>query len=339
MLCKLLTPPLVAAAHVVFQKALERFEYAQVRAKDLPHDEVLKGTCVGTTDSFGRELLLTLEDLCDRCGQPRGYMQGVDFLAYLRLLCPCARKRHLRMYLGWCEEFDQLVEKQFMADMLDDCAQTYADNSQKPCLPDDEVIILHRQFKELDLDGSGFITADELEHAWKRDKFELPLDTEGLCGRQDGYLTENDFIRMMCPPEFRLPEMTGFDRDVFGAILTNLTEDYKQQSLQHAAELNFTEEVMEDTPAVLLPMVPNAMLQRWIAAFKRFDGDSSGTVSLNEIVNSSVVSVQVAEAMTKFIDPEEPEELSLDSFLLTLCDAYNYRMTDAQLAAVKADLR
>merc|ERR1711879_360033 len=99
------------------------------------------------------------------------------------------------MFEDWCVQHDKhIVDLNRMGEM----SAKYTENSQKPILPAEEIIMLKKHFKEIDRDGSGLITADELmlEFGFSHvDSVRELLAENDISG--DACVDESEYIMMM----------------------------------------------------------------------------------------------------------------------------------------------
>merc|ERR1719343_730885 len=90
----------------------------------------------------------------------------------------------------------------------------------KPILPAEDILSLKKRFQDVDRDGSGFISAEELqpELGVDMDSVRELLAENDISG--DALLDEDEYIQMMCPPDYRLPQMSGLARDLLGKVVS-----------------------------------------------------------------------------------------------------------------------
>merc|ERR1711948_42668 len=91
----------------------------------------------------------------------------------------------------------------------------FQENETKPVLPVNQLQQLKDRFARLDEHSAGVVdlavVANDLELHSSADVATYDIDS-------DGCVDINEFLRIMCPPGYRLPEMAGFARDIFGTI-------------------------------------------------------------------------------------------------------------------------
>merc|ERR1711879_475241 len=93
----------------------------------------------------------------------------------------------------------------------------------------------------------------------------------------------------MCPPDYRLPEMSGFGRDTFAALLGNELQKSKPV-VQRATTNEWTQ-----MPFTLMPKVEEDLWNKWNELFDSLDHDKNGAINAEELGYSGLLSRDVAE--------------------------------------------
>jgi len=253
-----------------------------------------------------------------------------DFLEFLRLICPGVRAAHLRMFEEWCNQFDNLVEQQILKDRLNGVTSTFLDNDKKGIIPDDDIRKLEAHFHALDVTGRGYVTLDELGKEWGMDEASLRELFKNNHVAHDTYLDSHDYLRLVCPEEYRLPAMYGSSRDLFGKLLlgagkritrnaTMIEELFNENKVQQG-------ETREKCPDALLPEVEEETWAQWNTIFSQLDTDSDDMVDFHDLWASELLSQDVCKfVITLLRDVPGSNAFSRNSFLRALLDAQGCR--------------
>jgi Ca2+-binding EF-hand superfamily protein len=258
-----------------------------------------------------------------------GGLNSVNLMSVLRKVSPTAQPKHLRMYEVWCEEYTSLSSRRASVQNLEQATALYLENDQKPFLPPNELELLNREFDTLDKLKRGYITLDDIASGWQWSS-EIAGDTllaYDLTG--DGYIDQSEFLKMMCPPEYRLPEMAGLTRQLFGKVLTTTTEQLRR-SLDNS-EVRFTDANTDELPPVLeapravLPVVSSHNWAQWQSVFDNLDRNDDGKVHKKELMMSGLLSASACAAITALIDPEDINSFTKKAFLDAMLKAHGCR--------------
>lgn len=244
---------------------------------------------------------------------------------FLHKICPVARARHLRMFEIWCQQFDELESRQMRIETVEEAVQRFEANDRKPVLPADEMLRLDRTFEQLDRHQNGCVTVADIAHYFEWDQ----VTTEEFLSRhdlsEDGCLDREDFLRMMCPDNFRLPTMSGSDREVFGLLLQGQARKLREDLVKQEETFRPGTLASKDKPASLLPQVQEETWLFWNRLFDRLDSDGNNYVDSRDLVDSGLVSREVITTLVSIIEPEETMRFSRQSFLMALLDATGSR--------------
>merc|ERR1712050_771568 len=116
---------------------------------------------------------------------------------------------------------------------------------------------------------------------------------------------------MMCPPDYRLPEMQGSAREVFGGILkihaTELQDDLiKAKSQFEAAERSrdTCKKSNDSLPNSLLPEVEEKTWNLWNSIFDQVNSDGDTMITITELEASGLLSYTASSALAGIIDSD-----------------------------------
>merc|ERR1719271_644193 len=137
--------------------------------------------------------------------------------------------------------------------------------------------MLKTQFEELDTDGDGLVTLQDLMDGWEWSEEQVLDVLKSYDLRADGCLDEFEFKKMMCPDQYRMPEMAGLAREMFGKLLVShametkdavaeVQSKYCNSSSQGSLEGRRTS-ATKKAPQAALPVVPEDLLQQWNDVF------------------------------------------------------------------------
>jgi Ca2+-binding EF-hand superfamily protein len=258
-----------------------------------------------------------------------GGLNSINLINVLRRMCPSAQPKHLRMCEVWVSEYENLASVRTSVEDLEQAAALYLLNDQKPFLPQNELEILNREFDQLDAHRRGYITLDDIAFGWNwtTDVAQATLASYDLTG--DGYIDRNEFLRMMCPSDYRLPEMAGVTRQMFGKVLTTTAE--QQRRCLDNSEVRFTDASTEEgvlrleAPRAVLPLVSTEDWAQWNHVFDSMDRNSDGKVHKRELMSSGLLSASACDAITALIDPEDKSCFTKRAFLDAMLKAHDCR--------------
>lgn len=327
----MLTRAQVILARQVYQFCRER------RSWHLSNDELESLVKLETTDPiFKRFAKAFLEIDKIECRILHGSFNR-DFVYLLRKLCPLAHPKHLRMFQGWCDEYDDLMDEQNLVSTSEDVLQTYEDNNQKPILPMSEVLCIKREFHRIDQTNQGFISASDLSREWDIDMDTLHETYAQLDVSGDGFIDLQEFMVLSCPPQYRLPEMDGQARELFGELLvaesTSLSEEHKAKELQYSDLNSCSVGKVHETPESLWPEVDDSIWNGWNAVFDSLDGDKDDLVVLADLQASGLLSHKVCCFVVSVVDPAHKFGFTRRGFLNAMLRAHQCRRTGLAMAA------
>eukprot|EP00928_Gymnodinium_smaydae_P063758 TRINITY_DN47255_c0_g1_i1.p1 TRINITY_DN47255_c0_g1~~TRINITY_DN47255_c0_g1_i1.p1 ORF type:complete len:678 (+),score=158.25 TRINITY_DN47255_c0_g1_i1:199-2232(+) len=274
---------------------------------------------------------------------PGSSISELELVDFFRFLSPCAQPRHVLMYKQWCADYDVHEEKKTKYRALANSLNVFDTNEQKPILPSADVARLEAEFEKLDRDGSGFVNARDIAIAWDWSE-DIAKRTMMTFDRDDGRcLDKLEFLQMMCPEEFRLPQMDGVGRHLLGKLLdeglsrnrNNLTHDSTglfgdSENLDDDVIVNPEKKAAlcherSELPALDLE-VPADLLKNWENFWATLDSKGVGRIGVNELVASGLVSQEVSSALVQLVDKDDPEGISRFAFLESMCRAHSMRM-------------
>ncbi|CAE7945101.1 unnamed protein product, partial [Symbiodinium sp. KB8] len=266
----MLTRKEVVLARAVFQFCVEEGSF------QMTHQDLQKG--LGRED-LSADLWTKLQPALDRIEGERSRGIKAELFSFLRKLCPGAHKMHLRMFDGWLQQFDQMMEQQKFVEACEEKVVVQSHVNNLPIIPDAELNRLEAQFRAIDVEGSGCITLAQIEAA-------MGLDAELLKKYDvsaDGFIDVHEFIAMMCPDHWRPPEMSGFDQEVLSSLLC-----YNASKMRHDLDTRkslYTGAVERKSamPASMRPEVPEETWDAWNAVFDRLDTSGDGVMSAKEL--------------------------------------------------------
>jgi len=252
-----------------------------------------------------------------------------SFFDYMRALCPHALPKHLRMYEVWCMEFDGMKEDQEKLLSLKEARDSFLENQRKPFLPDEQVNMIKRQFADIDFAKTGLITRDDIVQGLNLSAEAAAAAFDAFDVGCDGFIDVDEFLRMMCPPEYRLREMGGLARDVFGRILIGETDrqNLKLEDLQSKYLATPKGASCLRAPASALPEAPQEVMNQWNEVFDSLDTNDDNRLTVKDLERSGLLSSSVCRAVVALIDPSDPEGFGREAFLesIALCHGYRFK--------------
>lgn len=241
-----------------------------------------------------------------------------DLTTLLRVLCPCAQARHIKMFLNWCEQHDKYVAMQQNFVLIEKSEESLREHSKKPAVPQEVLNSLEREFKRIGGRG-GRLTAQDLSKAWgwTMDEVEEHLEKFDING--DNFIDQLEFMEMMCPPEYRLEMDDVVLGDLFAKWLKTEGDTYRTilHSKDKAADID---EWLQ--PACLLPPAPEHLLHVWEEAFSSIDRDRSGTIEAKEL--RCVVSDDCSVLICQLLNKDTADSFTLEDFLAAMSDVHGY---------------
>jgi hypothetical protein len=265
----------------------------------------------------------------DLCGQSIK-LRGEDGLFKLwKKLCPRAQPQHLKMFEKWCQEYDSLTGKRTSLNTAKKAAVTFHENDLKPLLPAADLRRIEDEFTRLDIYGKGIIDVATLARGLQLgDASEVAKIYDG---NDDGYIDVTEFVRMMCPSEYRLPEMDGIGRKFFGEIVDHeaiaLENKYNEQAASFEKSTESSHHLSDATPKTLLPEVDKGTWDTWNKTFDRLDMTADAKVSLAEMIGSGFLSPEVSTFVFQVLAPEDGngDGFSREDFMSAMLRAHGLR--------------
>eukprot|EP00927_Polykrikos_kofoidii_P040834 TRINITY_DN34830_c3_g1_i1.p1 TRINITY_DN34830_c3_g1~~TRINITY_DN34830_c3_g1_i1.p1 ORF type:complete len:802 (-),score=129.15 TRINITY_DN34830_c3_g1_i1:49-2454(-) len=251
----------------------------------------------------------------------------IDFFDLLRRLCPRAQPKHLRMFDTWCHTFDDLAERDEEVHNLEKVIAVYADNETKPFMPVSEIHSLEDEFRKLDNHGRGYITANDLVNGWGWYQDEAEDTVASVAHAGDGLVDMHDFVRMMCPSEYKLPEMHGYSRELFGRFLASEVHHRKRElddSRNRYASQN-AHRLHSAMPTSLLPEVDPEVMKQWNRVFDELDVDKDDVVHETDLERAGILSHETSEAIAALIDPQDKTGFTRAGFIDAMLSAHGLR--------------
>jgi len=147
----------------------------------------------------------------------------------------------------------------------------------------------------------------------------------------DGFIDFHEFVAMMCPTEYRPPEMCGFDQEVLGSLVkmraARMRSGLDQQVALYESPADAKAEGVRksEMPASMRPEVPEETWAAWNSVFDRVDNDGDNTISDAELRSSMLLSQDVCEQLIASTRAEGKLGIPRRDFLLSLLDFYKCR--------------
>lgn len=272
----------------------------------------------------------------DALSEERHGVNGPAFCDMLRKMCPKAQARHVRMYEAWCVEYDELASEREVCMHLEFVVAVHAENKRKPCLPNGDIEFLKREFHRLDRFGKGYIDWGDLSSGWDWVSQTAEDTVTAYDTNLDNHIDRDEFVRMMCPQERRLPTMEGGGYELFGRILTHLAE--RSRASLAAKEARFSRRrgdhvgtLLATTPPMALPKVDEAVWNEWNDAYDSLDVNKDGKVNVMELRCSGLLEPAVCDGVVRWLFPGDSEAVSREIFLAALLRAYGFRRESAKM--------
>lgn len=268
----------------------------------------------GTTANrgFQQTLQQTMSTLTEQYG-------NFDITALLRVLCPCAQAKHIKMFLNWCDQHEAYCQTRREHEILKKGKSEFRDYYKKPIIPHDVLRSLERQFDDMAGGEDGRLTIYDLQRhwGWSRDEAQEMLGRYDVDG--DDFIDQHEFVQMMCPPEYRLDIDDALLQDLFQKWFSVETK-IRKRIVKEKHRLKDVYEFL--APSGLLPAAPEYLLRTWEDAFRYLDKDRSGTVEAKEL--ASVVNDNLASLICALLNTDVKDGFTKDDFLYSMCQVQGY---------------
>jgi len=243
----------------------------------------------------------------------------------LAKMYPQAAPVHLRLMYEWCEEYDRLADEENLVADAQQAHLEFTVNSNKRVIPREDLEAIKREFARLDADGIGAVGFADLARYLGTTSAEIAAryDVDA-----DHHVGLNEFCKMMCPVQYRLPEMSGNGRRMIGKLVDHVLKDRKKRLSTRKSQFDGSSgssEVEVSSFVAMLPPAPDDMWQRWREAFDEFDVDGDGVVQLSDFLTSGSISEPVGRFVIQLLDPEAGLQFSRDTFYHAMLKAFGYR--------------
>lgn len=256
---------------------------------------------------------------------------SVDFTFLLRILCPCAQPKHIKMFLNWCDQHDSYIKKYQCLQKMEAAEAAVKADEEKPCIPMDVKDALERQFNALN-PGNGLLTVYDFVEKWGWPRENVMEMLERFDVNSDQYIDKHEFMKMMCPPEYSLDTGCVELRDMFAKWLHHEADAYRAAVKNKADEIKHKDKPNVSglkwyTPAAFLPPVPDGVFYHWLDLFDSIDVDESGHVSIQEL--RGLLVDEVCYAIDAVMGKNSTKGFTKQKFLKAMCRAHGYREPDA----------
>jgi len=309
--------------------ARETFRWAEFRGKWVLSREDIETHMNTTMSDFLWDLI---SDALPQVGQQKKAKKKPDFFAFLRLLCPAADDRHLRMFEVWCQQYDDLAAKQKELEKAESLlTHTFEANDNKQRWPDSDIEEFKKLFAVIDTKGNGYVDAKQLGQGLELDHAAVLQLMHDNDVSDDGYIDEREFLRMMCPPNCKLPEMEegSAERQLLGTILRTAIErektEFEHEDSKFRHEHSELGAMVAQMPDSALPEVDDDTWSAWNAMFDRLDTNNDDELKVKELQASGLVAPEVSEFLVEWLAAENSGGLTRNVMLTALLKAHNLK--------------
>merc|ERR1712232_1331700 len=151
---------------------------------------------------------------------------------------------------------------------------------------------------------------------------------DGYDADADGLVDKREFLRLMCPVDRRLPEMSGGERELLGMLVSDRVAAERRHLAKSEAkfspQVDKPNEVLEK-PASCFPEVVEEVWKAWNDMFDRLDTNRDNRVDVNDLMSSGLLSKDVCRYLASSIDADDKSGFSRDAFLEALLDVNKVR--------------
>jgi len=150
---------------------------------------------------------------------------------------------------------------------------------------------------------------------------------------------------MMAPEQYRLPQMSGSARQLFGDLLK-----WQLENMQHRLDFDSAKFTNTNTgkqsqhrtssvgaasghmssakPMSAMPEIEEDNWAEWSKIFQELDTEGNGFITVQNLVSSGLLSQAASEAVARLIDPEDSTGFSKDSYLEAMLKLHGKRRKD-----------
>lgn len=247
-------------------------------------------------------------------------------MGLLHAMYPKALPRHFRLFQQWSREFDDLEKKKIVSSEAAGAFKQYLDVSRKPIIPARELEAIKREFANLDSERLGSLEFDVIARY-------IGDTTNSIAAKFDvdfdDHVSLPEFCRMMCPPQYRLPEMDGIGRRLFGTLLESITKESHEKWTRSSASFEHprtSSDVMEVSQfQAMHEPVPDSVWSQWQDVFHELDSDGDDVVHLSDLLVAGFMSEPVCRYITGYLDPDLEDRFTLDTFNAEMLRAHGFR--------------
>lgn len=250
-----------------------------------------------------------------------------DMDEFLHQLCPQALPKHMRIYHEWLDKYDEFTANADTHTAAEDALSVFRQNDQKPIWPRREVREIELEFQRLDRFNCGYLSADDLVSGWGLE-CDAAEDAVRNYGGQRGAISLQGFLSMNCPDEYRLPQMSGDARNIFGELLLWQATEHRRQKEDTENFLSgktLVKQSVAARPGGILPPTPQELIDAWTLIFDSLDHDRDGQVNITDLLDDGILSVETAHEVGHILDPDGATMFTLDTLLASMSKARGFR--------------